>query len=42
MAKIVPNKDAVIEVYGSNSHSRDVMMAMKKLDRERYENISFL
>lgn len=42
MAKIVPNKNAVIVVYGSSSHSRDVMAALEKLDREGYGNVHFL
>jgi len=39
---IVPNKDAAMVLYGSSSHSRDVMAAMEKLDREGYRNMSFL
>ena len=42
VAKNVPNKDAEIVVYGSSSHSRDVMAALEKLDREGYGNVHFL
>jgi rhodanese-related sulfurtransferase len=42
MAKIVPDKNAVIVVYGSSSHSQDVMAALEKLDREGYGNVDFL
>jgi polyisoprenoid-binding protein YceI/rhodanese-related sulfurtransferase len=42
MAGLVPDKDVGVVVYGSSSHSRDVMAAIEKLDREGYKNISFL
>ncbi|MFO7580679.1 MAG: YceI family protein, partial [Nitrosomonas halophila] len=42
MAGIVPEKSAQVVVYGSSSHSRDVVAATEKLDREGYGNVNFL
>jgi rhodanese-related sulfurtransferase/polyisoprenoid-binding protein YceI len=42
MARIVPDKNARLVVYGSSPYSQDVMAALEKLDREGYGNTSFL
>ena len=39
---VAPDKKAPIAVYGASNRSRDASMALDKLDRAGYENVSFL
>jgi rhodanese-related sulfurtransferase len=42
MAAIAPDKQSPIIVYGSSPNSRDAEVAIEKLNRAGYENITFL
>ena len=42
LAAIVSDKQAPLFVYGASSRSQDAAMALEKLDRAGYENVSFL
>ena len=42
LAAIVPDKLTPVVVYGSSIRSQDVAMALEKLDRAGYEQVSFL
>lgn len=42
LAGVAPNKQVPIVVYGASPNSQDVAMALEKLDRAGYENVSFV
>ena len=42
LAAVVPDKQTSIVVYGSSIRSQDVAMALEKLDRAGYQQVSFL
>lgn len=42
LAGVVADKHRPIVVYGSSSRSRDAAVALEKMDRARYEQVSFL
>ena len=42
LAAVVPDKQTSVVVYGSSIRSQDVTMALEKLDRAGYEQVSFL
>ncbi|GAB6192773.1 YceI family protein [Desulfocastanea catecholica] len=42
LAGVVADKHRPIVVYGSSSRSRDAAVALEKLDRARYQQVSFL
>jgi polyisoprenoid-binding protein YceI len=42
LAAVVPDKQTSVVVYGSSIRSQDVEMALEKLDRAGYEQVSFL
>ena len=42
LAAVVPDKQTSVVVYGSSIRSQDVAMALEKLDRAGYQQVSFL
>jgi polyisoprenoid-binding protein YceI len=42
LTELVANKDASIVIYGAGSKSQDTAMALEKLDRAGFMNVSFL
>jgi polyisoprenoid-binding protein YceI/rhodanese-related sulfurtransferase len=42
LAAVVPDKQTSVVVYGSSTRSQDVAMALEKLDRAGYQQVSFL
>lgn len=42
IAGVAPNKQVPIVVYGASPKSQDAAIALEKLDRAGYENISFV
>ena len=42
LAAAVPDKQVPMVVYGASTRSQDTAMALEKLDRAGYENVSFL